>query len=375
MNANVPRSVTTLQQYDSIAYLKLGNCSKALNFSYEYSPHAVHRESYLLDIARDEITLKVVNIGAGTTGTRDLARLICKEFGLKTLHYTAVCNTPYHGVAEQFSPLRLYFDIKASDFLRFYYKEVLLEVLTQYELLTDDPLAQLLPDILLAVPDVSILATLRDPLSWARRRKEKHPRAVICQPLLWDHPNVLHPFDFIGCLQQAGDQTVGEAIVLVQNISETSLASAFVLYNTVSLHQVLAAGCPVQAFCFWDMPAEQHSTTRMTSKLRHFWRKSPSTARFLKKRKKIAKNLPSALLRTNRNLTKYKFDVLNNHTPTQGNWSGIVTYPMPSCFPTGSVALSIDLHTHYYFLAAFVLWSIVLVFTSLVIRFVVKQRR
>lgn len=263
------------------------------------------------------VLLKAINIGAGTTGTRDLTRLICKEFGVISLHHTAVCNTNFHGITEQYAPLAWYFDTKASDFLLFY-KDVLKEALQQYEFITDDPFAQMFPDVLLAAPHISVIATLRDPLMWARKRKEKHPSAAICHESLWSHPGVFHPFDFVGCLQAVGDKTVGDAILTIRNVTEVSLANAFVQYNTVSFHQVLAAGCPLQVFCFWDLSREQHSAPRLKKTLRTFWNSSDLTSNFLSRKY----NGNQAKLRTNRNLVKWH--VISSYYPSPALPSTVV---------------------------------------------------
>jgi hypothetical protein len=295
-----------------------------------------------------ESKLKVINIGAGTTGTRDLARLICKEFGVVTLHHTAVCNTNYHGITEQFAPLKWYFDVEAFIFLKFYH-EVLLDAVLNYDFLTDDPLAQLIQDVLTIVPNISVLSTIRDPVIWARRRKEQHMDAVICHPDLWTFPGVLHPFDFIGCLHAVSDDNkmekkkklVGDALVTIQNISEASLASAFIQYNTISLHQVLAARRPLQVFCFWDYPYQQKTLKKQPSSpvrttqrvLNNFWKDSNTTRCFLKHHHRTTpRDIKMSKLRTNRLLTKFSFGNDSSHVDD------------PHFFPSSSHGLDDNIH-------------------------------
>ena len=314
-----------LDVYDSISHLKTSNCSNALNFSYKYFPRKYVRNLTIVPNI-EKVKIKLINIGLGTTGTRDLARMLCEEFRVVSLHYTASCNTYHHGIAEQFAPLRWYFDVKASDFLLFC-SRVVAELVEEYEYLTDDPFAELFLEIFPIAPHISVLATLRDPTKWAKRRKEMHSLSVICHYSLWTNTDVFHPFDIFGCLHAVGpERRVGEALITLQNISEDLLAQAFIQYYTISFHHVLASGCPLRVFCLWDLPAKKHSISRLAITLNQFWKENRVTQPFPSRSGDgglVAKQI--CKLRTNRILQKYDFGSLiqsnSSHSNINASWT------------------------------------------------------
>ena len=225
------------------------------------------------------ITLKSLNVGPGTTGTRTVNTVVCQDLSVATIHWYSVCNNHTADLTVQRWASRLYkctYQRRAkcpSSELLLAYPNVLGTILTQFEYASDFPIGEMLSDILPYVPNLSVLMTVRDPDEWALRRQEVHRRTPICSRVLWDHPNVLHPFDIIGCLHSA--QFVHEALIPVSTVPRDVLREGFVRYNTAVLGIIEQHRLPFLPICLWDHHSS--SSSDLVRMLREFWRLSPDT--------------------------------------------------------------------------------------------------
>jgi hypothetical protein len=74
----------------------------------------------------------------------------------------------------------------------------------EYEAYSNTPMNWLLGVMYLLNPKVKNVLTLKHPTTWAVYRtkdyvKDRNPE-LLCAPKYWDMPNLLHPFDILGCL-------------------------------------------------------------------------------------------------------------------------------------------------------------------------------
>lgn len=157
--------------------------------------------------------LEGVNFGSGTSGTTFVHDVLSGNyFGNKAAHY----NTP---TAEAIKLILHCIDRKYSQTSRCLSANVLeklarytRESIEKYNLISDSPMSHLFVDILLAVRDISGIVTLREIDEFTRRRYDLHKEAI-CKPQLWQHPKVLHPFDWTACLQVNPRGFVADALI------------------------------------------------------------------------------------------------------------------------------------------------------------------
>eukprot|EP00602_Paraphysomonas_sp_CaronLab_P008758 CAMPEP_0185037650 /NCGR_PEP_ID=MMETSP1103-20130426/32373_1 /TAXON_ID=36769 /ORGANISM="Paraphysomonas bandaiensis, Strain Caron Lab Isolate" /LENGTH=275 /DNA_ID=CAMNT_0027575727 /DNA_START=154 /DNA_END=978 /DNA_ORIENTATION=- len=222
-------------------------------------------------------TIKLINPGAGTTGTTEVFTVVCNEMHLKSWH------SPYQCGHRGFNSHVLAFDqalkrpgvsIKNSLKNR-------LRLFTSGFYITDDPVRGFFSELLVLSPQAGIAMTFREPTSWLHSRISHHPGVKICLPSLWDHPSVLHPYDISGCLSATGYRpakaitNLGHYVTgqptpfhlrrrrlekggpfqekywLQDRVQE--LVEAYIQANTMIIYLTLASGRPFLPICLWDM--------------------------------------------------------------------------------------------------------------------------
>mmetsp|Transcript_24533 Transcript_24533/g.36108 ORF Transcript_24533/g.36108 Transcript_24533/m.36108 type:complete len:198 (+) Transcript_24533:70-663(+) len=182
-------------------------CSSSINREKYRYQHTVSLPRLSLSTRDSHISLKYINTGAGTTGTRSIHSLFCNYLQLKALHFSDSCNSD----ASNRNKLLTWYNHLTKcavnkknqctcDQALNSLTPRLDSILTTFEAISDTPVDMLFPEIYSSANTVSVVATLRDPIAWARRRLEQHPNTLICRPELWQ-ASVLHPFDVVGCLQ------------------------------------------------------------------------------------------------------------------------------------------------------------------------------
>jgi hypothetical protein len=111
--------------------------------------------------------------------------------------------------------------------------------------------AEIFPDLIGLRPWALITASYRDPMAWAKRRKEEHGMVSVCHRSLWNTSGVLHPYDYIGCLKTKSN--VKDALVIAaKKLSIPEMASAYIKMNTVNAFLALSKGVSFLPICIFD---------------------------------------------------------------------------------------------------------------------------
>ena len=253
--------------------------------------------------------LSLINAGAGSTGTSEIYEIMCNGLHVRAFH------SPWHCGVKKLDDLTIMFgrvhDIhldritqaRAEALLRRlsagkvknrnphvllerFYKERIVQ-LSHVFFVTDSPVAEVLHELLLLSKQNSgLMLTLREPHDWAIKRITSYGNSLICRKQLWDNPDVLHPFDYIGCfiaskkhlrgIKDDGYTVEGAFTTILdhalgrapfgrfgQDFTEemrTQLNStrvkeveqAFVQMNTVNWLLAEKMGKPVLPICLWD---------------------------------------------------------------------------------------------------------------------------
>lgn len=234
------------------------------------------------------IKFKSMNIGSGTTGTRSINELLCNEFSLTTLHWIGSCNTDFPPSYPEFFFQSLISCINGQKankcetwiYMNMYTKTLEI-LLTRYDFGSDFPIAEMFPDILHYVPQLSVLYTLRDPNSWAHSRIDDHGNTPICHPSLWDNSAVLHPFDMMGCLSTG--KYVNNVLLQLHGLQKKNqirlLVEAYHRYNKFTWEFLTTKQVPVLPICLWDT---NHTNSRDQQQIfREFWNQFASTEGWL----------------------------------------------------------------------------------------------
>ena len=178
------------------------------------------------DYVKASPKLSFINAGAGGTGIRDLRGHVQPlqllswhswHCGSRKLDDVAILFGQVHGFGVRNNAMVTRTSrIKAEAVLRNrqagkmqsrdvklllnrYYKERLME-LSQGFFVTDTPVAEVFHELLLlAKEQAGVMMTLREASEWTERRIAQFSDTWMCRRELWDDPNVLHPFDYLGC--------------------------------------------------------------------------------------------------------------------------------------------------------------------------------
>ena len=261
------------------------------------------------DYVKASPKLSFINAGAGGTGTSVIYEVMCNLYQLLSWH------SPWHCGSRKLDDVAILFGqvhgfgvrnnamvtrtsrIKAEAVLRNrqagkmqskdvklllnrYYKERLME-LSQGFFVTDTPVAEVFHELLLlAKEQAGVMMTLREASEWTERRIAQFSNTWMCRRELWDDPNVLHPFDYLGCFIAAKhgfspnkaftsmiDHAVGApplkyvGLPVTEKLKERfnstlikEIEQAYVQMNTVNWLLAQKMGKPVMPVCLWDRP-------------------------------------------------------------------------------------------------------------------------
>jgi hypothetical protein len=177
--------------------------------------HAMPTASYtqweknttILPLQQQTVTLKIVNVGEGTTGTHWPYQVAC-EAGIPSCHYKVCCHVNKDAQNVQKHLIELYNRMKAHDFgpNGDIYDEIL-ETITKMAtngvvFISDVPMGFILPELLQLIPDVHVLHTLREPEIWARKRYQEHQgKDIICSEETVRNGSVISYFSMLQCLK------------------------------------------------------------------------------------------------------------------------------------------------------------------------------
>mmetsp|Transcript_16878 Transcript_16878/g.25419 ORF Transcript_16878/g.25419 Transcript_16878/m.25419 type:complete len:368 (+) Transcript_16878:184-1287(+) len=227
-----------------------------------------------LKVSDSRILLKIISIGPGTTGTRTIYSALCSVLHIRAWHYNSLCKEVESAdfkVVKRMNGDVEYFETPRSGLLKI--TDALMAIRRSAPAIVDTPASELFIDLSLSTPNAAIILSMRDPKEWALRRATIHAHeTVICDRKLWDLPGVLHPFDFVGCLQSCRscsrplvslhEYIYGQPFSKFHKIDRTditpavavrlkTLEEAYVRMNTV--HACLASKRDFLPVCLWDI--------------------------------------------------------------------------------------------------------------------------
>lgn len=215
------------------------------------SPYSSHKH-------RDPV--KYFHVGAGTTATRTLFQDYCFATGMTGLHWGTLCPKQRGTSLAVVQWDRRIFsctqgvrrDCNREEAIRRYYPAYRDSMAAGGAYWSDSPTAETLLDALRLNPELSLIGTYRNPDMWAERRISQHGKSLICSPSLWDKPGVLHPFDFIGCLQAATGPSLYGVIVQLKGMSQEQMKQAYIKMSTINAYYTVLYDRPFVPICAFD---------------------------------------------------------------------------------------------------------------------------
>jgi hypothetical protein len=84
----------------------------------------------------------------------------------------------------------------------------------------DTPMGEVFVDLVLAFPELDTMISVRHLHDHAESRFEHHSDVTMCHPNLLEHPDVMHPFDYVACSRAWSDKSIGEALINVDQLTE-----------------------------------------------------------------------------------------------------------------------------------------------------------
>mmetsp|Transcript_18826 Transcript_18826/g.31524 ORF Transcript_18826/g.31524 Transcript_18826/m.31524 type:complete len:323 (-) Transcript_18826:294-1262(-) len=225
-----------------------------LMFKSEYSTIYGNRAESLnysrMPAQQSDLKVKIINAGAGTTGSSTVHGLLCNDFK-NSIHFYGDCagEDVFGDTVLTFRKLgQCAIQQKTSD--NFFCNSTLLRqnlvssttnALLRFEAVGDTPMQWFAAMISSWVPELAIIITVRDPDDWVAKRRHFHSSHpdILCHPQYWDHPSLLHPFDIYACLKLDEDAT--KVLIDSNNIAvgdSRKYGEAFVVANIVNAHLV-----------------------------------------------------------------------------------------------------------------------------------------
>lgn len=203
----------------------------------------------------DSKKLKLINAGAGGTGTRTIHSMFC-EMKIPSIHYQTPCNGPnYLGLMllekEINCCVKLHGRHKKCELstneTECHPKVVLQNisntintVIENFVFASDAPFVWWLPEVVKKVPNVRFLLTLREPKRWVAKRQGNRDHAfdILCKFEMWDYHDVMHPYDHINCLKYAknhiSEVLVGARYIAANHGGLSTLEDAYLRLNLVN---------------------------------------------------------------------------------------------------------------------------------------------
>lgn len=256
------RQCTKDFQLIGLESFKLRNsaCSHAINFE-----EALSLQKRLAQDTQPEIEsanrLRAVDIGAGTTGTRFLFKVVCESIHLRGYHWTTPCankgghnplvswwgylihcvqnaahDTDSSGCESDEAVKKLDYELK--------------QIVHEVQVLMDTPMDTIYAHYASYMKDALTLMTIRDPMEWAVKRRSEHPsEPLMCKPEVFALGHAHHPYDIMSCLKST--EFVHQAIKIEKNL--TRVAEGYVAMNTYNA----ALASHLHIMCLWDAPPEE----------------------------------------------------------------------------------------------------------------------
>jgi hypothetical protein len=160
--------------------------------------------------------LRIVNAGATSTGNNYIHDIFCENNLHAVINYKFGCRfqnrmkSPFYDTYRRMLQCTRYQN--SNEFEPACNSTVFIEdiisgmqfIMREYEAYSNTPMSWLLGVMVILNPRLKGIMTLKHPITWALYRskdyvKDRNPE-LLCAPKYWDMPNLLHPFDILGCL-------------------------------------------------------------------------------------------------------------------------------------------------------------------------------
>ena len=243
-------SVFRLMGLDSFR-ARNSSCSGAIDLFATYDPQPQQGQS------QPSNSLKLVNLGSGTTGTRFLFKVICDELHLQGLHWWSACTSlddAYNPLAYWWEYIRHCTEIEATPAAQHICKTSVALKMLDYEVkrlvnevqvLSDSPIDVIYAEYAWIMQHALFVQTLRDPKTWATKRLAQHPgHTIMCKPSVHASSGARHAFDIPACLKSS--EYINEALMVETNSQR--LAKGYIEMNTYNAK----ISKNLHIMCLWD---------------------------------------------------------------------------------------------------------------------------
>lgn len=201
-------------------------CYNMINYSVSVDDIALkiqrrkEQGGFYTDLHTGKNPVEGVNAGSGTTGTTELSDYLYDAYTYHEQHFTRGAFN-FHklmtGCLDPVYQAQNTTDRNRCTAVNIYYmlvKTVSFDI-HQHKFLADYPVPQTFVDIKLAYPQISALMSFREIDEFLVKREKRQD--IVCRLDLWDHPDVLHPFDYAGCLKTVKDKTpLSELMIMTE---------------------------------------------------------------------------------------------------------------------------------------------------------------
>jgi len=175
-------------------------------------PPAVDLRSWARSPAPTHYSLRVLNAGLGTTATHFTHTLFC-DLGMRAVHHEQSCNLPMGSQQRVLSVFRRYNRLRdciasphhCSNVMQWkqQFARDVLWLISRHgggvEALSDVPYANIFRELLVLIPTLQVLHTVREPFEWATQRLTEHEGVdVVCRT-----PFVATAYSIGECLDSA----------------------------------------------------------------------------------------------------------------------------------------------------------------------------
>lgn len=243
------------------------NCSRAVDMQYLRSkqlslPIVERRVTSEARVTGGPDPVQYINAGFGTTGTTSVFQTMC-DYNLTGTHWFKKCNLGgFHTSPAKDWRMGVYHCMEKPDRgqcidkgIRAYPKALRDTLESAGAIWADTPAPEMFIDaLLIGLSNMSVMITYRDPKVFARRRWHLHSMTLICNPVLWNHSRVLHPFDYISCLETRLDSP---PLVKIRSMSIKEVEDAYIQMSTVVAFHALMSRRRFLPLCVFD--SESHN--------------------------------------------------------------------------------------------------------------------
>lgn len=229
--------------------------------------------------------LKIINCGAGGTGTFIVSEILSKHGYVPSLHYRQMLvDIRLTKDRSELSPIlhhslrncALKFNNESSCVTKLILTKISNFVKTvskNFMTISDTPMSWLCVEFATRVPKILIMISERNNTDLVNYRLGGKVEDVLCKPEFWDHRNVMHPFDIVGCLQlvslyaSASSALTTTGAIAKQQGSEVVVA-AYEKMNEI--HKIVVRSSRVLPLTVFGFKNEKMAYNAAEQKIIHF---------------------------------------------------------------------------------------------------------